>query len=144
MELILRTYKLILKHTFTISRQSFDSKLVLVVELKDGEFSGYGEASENPYYHIEIEDMIKDLSSIKKSIEINDRATPEDFWDKMHLLLKDNMFALCALDIAYNDLYARRKGKGKNYMIYGVFKKTKQFYQTLPLASTTLIKCCPK
>lgn len=121
MELILRTYKLVLKHTFTISRQSFDSKLVLVVELKDGEFSGYGEASENPYYHIEIDDMIRDLSSIKKSIEINDRVAPETFWDKMYPLLKDNMFALCALDIAYNDLYARRKGK-KLYDLWGLQK----------------------
>lgn len=121
MQLILRTYKLILKHTFTISRQSYDSKLVLIVELKDGEFSGYGEASENPYYHIEIDDMINDLSSIKKSIEINDRITPETFWDKMYPLLKNNMFALCALDIAYNDLYAKRKGK-KLYDLWGLQK----------------------
>lgn len=121
MELILRTYKLKLKHTFTISRQSYDSKLVLIVELKDGEFSGYGEASENPYYHIEIDDMIQDLSSIKKIIEINDRIAPETFWNKMYPLLKDNMFALSALDIAYNDLYARRKGK-KLYDLWGLQK----------------------
>ena len=50
MQIIIRTYDLQLKHTFTISRQSFDIKPTMVIELKDGEFSGFGEASENPYY----------------------------------------------------------------------------------------------
>lgn len=119
MKLILRTYKLDLKHTFTISRQSYDSKLVLIVELKDGDFSGYGEASENPYYGITLDQIVNDLSSIKESIESNNDDTPENFWRKMHPLLKGNMFALCALDIAYNDLYARRKGK-KLYDLWGL------------------------
>ena len=119
MKLILRTYKLDLKHTFTISRQSYDSKLVLIVELKDGDFSGYGEASENPYYGITVDQIVNDLSSIKASIESNNDDTPENFWKKMYPLLKENMFALCALDIAFNDLYARRKGK-KLYDLWGL------------------------
>ena len=122
MKLILRTYKLDLKHTFTISRQSFDSKLVFIVELKDGIFSGYGEASENPYYGISIDQMLSDLSGIKESVELCDQETPENFWKKMYSLLKDNMFALCALDIAYNDLYAKRKGK-KLYDLWGLNSK---------------------
>lgn len=119
MKLILRTYKLDLKHTFTISRQSYDSKLVLIVELKDGDFSGYGEASENPYYGISVDQMVADLSGIKTSIELYDQDTPENFWMKIYPLLTDNMFALCALDIAYNDLYAKRKGK-KLYDLWGL------------------------
>ena len=111
MQLILRTYKLQLKHTFRISRQSYDHKKVLIVELKDGEYSGYGEASENPYYHQTVDDMILDLSQIKQLIEPESEETPEIFWGKMYPLLKHNMFALCALDIAYNDLYARKKEK---------------------------------
>ena len=111
MQLILRTYKLQLQHTFRISRQSFDHKMVLIVELKDGEYSGYGEASENPYYHQSVDDMILDLGKIRQHIEHDSEKTPEMFWEKMFPLLKENMFALCALDIAYNDLYARKKGK---------------------------------
>lgn len=111
MQLILRTYNLQLKHTFRISRQSYDHKKVLIVELKDGEYSGYGEASENPYYHQSVDDMILDLSKIKQHIESESEETPEIFWRKMFPLLENNMFALCALDIAYNDLYARKKGK---------------------------------
>ena len=111
MRLILRTYNLKLQHTFRISRQSFDSKTVLILELQDGNLSGYGEASENPYYNHTVDDMIRDLSAIKEEVEKDLGETPEAYWDRMYPFLKENMFALCALDIAYNDLYARKKGK---------------------------------
>ncbi len=110
MQLIIRTYDLNLKHTFTISRQSFDVKPTMIIELKDGELSGYGEASENPYYHKTISNMVSDLTKCKKIIESTKNETPEEFWKKMYVYLKDDMFALCALDLAYNDLYARKKG----------------------------------
>lgn len=122
MELILRTYELPLKHRFTISRQSFDTKRTLIVELKEGELSGYGEASENPYYHKTIDNMVQDLLGIREHIEARNPESqeeiPESFWARMHALLKDNMFSLCALDIAYNDLYARKRGK-KLYELWG-------------------------
>lgn len=111
MQLILRTYNLKLQHTFRISRQSFDSKTVLILELRDGNLSGYGEASENPYYHQTVDDMINDLSNVRDKIELDLEESPEVYWDRIFPLLKGNMFALCALDIAYNDLYARKKGK---------------------------------
>jgi len=110
MQLIIRTYDLKLKHTFTISRQSFDIKPTMIIELKDGKLSGYGEASENPYYHKTIGNMVNDLTKCKKIIESTKNETPEEFWKKMHVYLKDDMFALCALDLAYNDLYTRKKG----------------------------------
>jgi L-alanine-DL-glutamate epimerase-like enolase superfamily enzyme len=55
--------------------------------------------------------MIADLEKIRPIIESSGTETPEGFWAKMHPYLKDNLFALCALDNAYNDLYARKKGK---------------------------------
>lgn len=110
MQLIIRTYDLKLKHTFTISRQSFDIKPTMIIELKDGELSGYGEASENPYYHKTIDNMVSDLIKCKEVIESTKNETPEEFWKKMYAYLKNDMFALCALDLAYNDLYARKKG----------------------------------
>ncbi len=111
MKLILRAFDLKLKHTFTISRESIDIQPSLIVELKDGEFSGYGEATSNPYYNITIPRMKNDLESIRTLIEVTKEETPEDFWNKIHPFLKDNLFALCALDMAYTDLYARKKGK---------------------------------
>ena len=111
MELILRTYELKLKHRFTISRKSIAVQPSLIVELKSEGFSGYGEATSNPYYHISVPMMRRDLEEIRSIIETETNETPEEFWAKIHPYLKENLFALCALDIAYTYLYARKKGK---------------------------------
>ena len=111
MELILREYNLKLKHTFTISRESIDVQPSLIVELQDNGFSGFGEATSNPYYNITVPMMMEDLEKIRTIIESTTDETPSEFWSKVHPFLKNNMFALCALDLAYNDLYARKKGK---------------------------------
>lgn len=111
MELILRAYELKLKHTFTISRESINVQPSLIVELNSNGFSGFGEATSNPYYNITVPMMIDDLNKCLPLINSSDNLTPEDFWNLMQPLLKENYFALCALDIAFNDLYARKKGK---------------------------------
>ncbi|MFH6972595.1 dipeptide epimerase [Flavobacterium petrolei] len=111
MELILREYELKLKHTFTISRESIDSQPSLIVELKSDGYSGFGEATSNPYYKTTVPVMMQDLEKIRNIIETTTNETPEDFWSKIHPYFKHDMFALCALDMAYNDLYARKKGK---------------------------------
>ena len=111
MELVLRAYELKLKHTFTISRKSIDTQPSLIVELKSNGYSGFGEATSNPYYHITVPLMMADLEKIRPIIEATTDETPEEFWAKIHPYLNNNMFALCALDVAYNDLYARKKEK---------------------------------
>jgi L-Ala-D/L-Glu epimerase len=111
MKLIVKEYILKLKHTFTISRESIDVQPSLIVELESEGFSGYGEATSNPYYNITVPMMIADLNKIRPIIEESEDQTPEEFWQMMHPYLKENMFALCALDMAYTDLYARKKGK---------------------------------
>jgi L-alanine-DL-glutamate epimerase-like enolase superfamily enzyme len=111
MELILREYNLKLKHTFTISRKSIDFQPSLIVELKSDGFSGFGEATSNPYYQTTVTMMRADLEKIRPLIEASTTETPEEFWTKIHPYLQNNMFALCALDVAYTDWYARKKGK---------------------------------
>ena len=109
--MIIRTYDLKLKHVFTISRQSYDHKPTMIVELTDGKLSGFGEASENPYYHKTVQGMVQDLIKIRNVVETDQNLTPEAYWNKVYPYLKNDMFALCAVDIAYNDLYARKAGK---------------------------------
>ncbi len=111
MEVLLKPYNLKLKHTFTISRESYNIQPNLIVELKDGKFSGYGEATSNPYYGITVQKMMDSISPLKPIIVGLQNSTPEEFWDAMYPYLKDNMFALCALDLAFNDLNAKKKGK---------------------------------
>jgi len=83
----------------------------MIVTLNDGELSGFGEASSNPYYNITVPMMMTDLEKIRTLIEKSDHLAPEEFWQLIHPYLRENMFALCALDMAYTDLYARKKGK---------------------------------
>ena len=111
MKLILREYNLKLKHTFTISRESIDFQPSLIVELQSDGLSGFGEATSNPYYKTTVPMMIQDLERFRSTIEASENETPEVFWGKIYPFLKHDMFALCALDLAYNDLYARKKGK---------------------------------
>ena len=50
MRLEIRPKKLELKHPFTISRWTYTHMESMVVVVYDGEISGYGEATNNPYY----------------------------------------------------------------------------------------------
>jgi len=118
MKIIIRTFKLKLKHTFTISRESHDIQPTMIVELQSDGYSGFGEATSNPYYNITVDSMRASLESIIPFIEAHNDETPEEFWDSASALLKNDMFALCALDMAYNDLYAKKKGK-KLYELWG-------------------------
>jgi len=111
MKIILHRFKLDLKHTFRISRRSFDSLQNLVVEINHDGISGYGEATHNPYYeNTEIEIMATKLESLRFEIEKELPGNPKSFWQKMQPLLIDFPFALCALDVAIHDWFARKAG----------------------------------
>jgi L-alanine-DL-glutamate epimerase-like enolase superfamily enzyme len=118
MKVILRTYNLELKHTFTISRLSYDTQPILIVELQSEGHSGYGETTSNIYYKNTVDSMKSNLEKIIPFIESVTNETPEEFWSKAHQLLQHDLFVLCALDNAYNDWYARKKGK-KLYELWG-------------------------
>jgi len=111
MKIQLQEYSLELKHRFAISRYSYKIKPTLIAKLIDGDFFGLGEASSNPYYNITVDSMIADINAIKFVIENSNNVTPEVFWNKIFPHLKHNMFALCALDIAYTDLFAKKSNK---------------------------------
>lgn len=118
MKLIIRTYSLALKHPFTISRETRTIQPSLIVELQSEGYSGFGEATSNTYYNITVASMKANLEKITPFIESITTETPEEFWKKAKHFLQNDMFALCALDTAYNDLYARKQGK-KLYELWG-------------------------
>jgi L-Ala-D/L-Glu epimerase len=118
MKLIIRNFDLKLKHTFTISRESHDIQPSIIVELQSDGLAGFGEATSNPYYNITVDTMRANLEKTIPFLETITNETPEEFWDKAHILLHDDLFSLCALDLAFNDLHARKKGK-KLYDLWG-------------------------
>ena len=111
MQLFFHPFDLELKHTFTIAHDSRDVQPTLIVELRDGDFRGFGEATSNPYYGATIEKMIASLESIRSVIEADELSSPESLWAKANPYLLDNSFAQCALDEAAHDLFAKKNGK---------------------------------
>ncbi|WP_299823186.1 dipeptide epimerase [uncultured Pontibacter sp.] len=111
MKLTIRSFALPLRHTFTISYDSRDVQDTLIVELQDGEYKGYGEATSNPYYGQTIEAMTQNLENIREQIEATDITDPAAFWEQVRPALQHSSFTQCALDMATNDLYAKKLGK---------------------------------
>ena len=119
MKLYFHPFDLSLKHTFTIAHDSRDVQPTLIVELRDGDMSGFGEATSNPYYGATIEKMISSLEAIRPLIEGQDYSSPEDLWQKAQKHLESNPFAQCALDEAAHDLFAKKNGQ-KLYQSWGL------------------------
>jgi L-alanine-DL-glutamate epimerase-like enolase superfamily enzyme len=120
MQLLIHQFNLPLKHTFTITHESRDVQPTLIVELKWHGKSGFGEATETPYYGITMEKMVNQLNGILDKLPMDYLPHPEDFWQLMAPnLLDDHPFALCALDVAYWDLWGKTHNKPL-YEIWGL------------------------
>ena len=119
MQLTLYPFELKFRHTFTISRKSKDVQPLLVVKLEQDNVSGLGETADNSYYNMTVPRLMEDINAHRTFIEEHTLTTPEAFWDLLYPLFKDNLFALCALDLAAHDLYAKLQGK-KLYEVWGL------------------------
>lgn len=120
MQLLLHTFQLPLRHTFTITHESRDVQPTLIVELREGEFSGFGEATETPYYGVSLAKMRQQLEAVRPMIEGYDLRSPEDFYAFIEPELRDeHPFALAALDGAANDLWGKKKGQPL-YQLWGL------------------------
>ena len=111
MNLTLYPFELKFRYTFTISRKSKDVQPLLVVKLAQDGDSGLGETADNSYYNMTVPRLMQAIEQHRPFIENYRLSTPALFWQDMYPLLKDNMFALCALDMAAWDLYAKQQHK---------------------------------
>lgn len=108
MKIIFHPHHLKLRHTFTISRESRDVQETLIVELTDGEISGYGEATANPYYGTTLESMQNTL----KKVELPSKwETPALLWENLKGYFANDTFAQCALDLAAYDYWGKKHKK---------------------------------
>lgn len=111
MQLLLHPVELRLRHTFTIAHDSRDVQPTLIVELRDGDRRGFGEATATKYYGVSLQGMADALNAIRSLIESHPLDNPEQFWADLYPHLTDNPFALCALDQAAWDLWGKRQGQ---------------------------------
>lgn len=111
MELKLHRFDLPLEHTFTISRGSMDVQETLIVEVRQGDHIGYGEATTNSYYNATIEQMSADLQAVAPELEELSPDNPQHIWQQLAPALAGNPFAHCALDMAIHDLWGKTLGQ---------------------------------
>lgn len=131
MQLRLHPFNLQLRHTFRIAHGARTHQPSLIVELKDGEHSGFGEATATSYYGQSVEKMQEILEALRPKIEDSQWVKAEDFWAMMRPDLEENPFVQCALDVAAHDLAARRAGVPL-YRHWGLE------WQQLPLTNYTI------
>lgn len=110
MQLRLHPFNLELRHTFRIAHGVRTHQPSLIVELKDGDVSGFGEATATSYYGLSVDKMQETLEGLRDKIESSKWVKAEDFWEVMRSDLEDHPFEQCALDVAAHDLAARRAG----------------------------------
>ncbi len=130
MQIRLKKYILPLKHTFSISRESYDFQDSMIVSLTHNGTTGFGEATANPYYQITFESMANEIEAIQSEIEGFNFTTPELFHSFLVSKGLSN-FSICALDLAAHDLY----GKLLNKPLYEIWDTTIKNY---PITNYTI------
>lgn len=112
LRITIQNFELPLKNPFTISRYTVTIQKTVLIAISDGIYTGYGEATVNPYYNSTIERLEASVRSVKPMLEaLEENLHPITFWKLIEPKLRNNYFALCAIDCAYWDLYAKQQQK---------------------------------
>lgn len=111
MQIKFHPVKLPLKHTFTIAHGSTSIQESLIVELSENGKNGYGEATANPYYGVTVALMMAQIEQLRDMVESTTWRDPDQFNYALKATGRLNAFTMCALDLAFNDLYGKLKGK---------------------------------
>ncbi|MGL4512645.1 MAG: dipeptide epimerase [Lacipirellulaceae bacterium] len=114
-ELALWSYRLPLKHVFTIARSSSAVRDTLIASLSAGGQTGYGEATSNSYYKATIPELQADLNGVRPLLAAFSADDPDSLIEgllpRAAELLAHSPFALCALDLAAHDLWGKLHGE---------------------------------
>ncbi len=109
MQLKIHPLKLPLNKPFTIAYGTFHFREAVIVELQEGDLSGFGEATVITYYGKNLAEFISFLEKHQSFIEKLKLSTPSQFWNELYPIFKDHPFLLCALDVAAHDLWAKKQ-----------------------------------
>jgi L-alanine-DL-glutamate epimerase-like enolase superfamily enzyme len=109
--IVLRTISLPLRHPFTITHETRDVQENVLVELRAGRRSGYGEAATSAYYGVTAATIRQALEEARSRIEAAVWDDPASLWQQLLPALGHNRSALAALDEAAHDLWGKRLGR---------------------------------
>jgi L-Ala-D/L-Glu epimerase len=119
MKIILHRRTLQLRHKFTIAHDSRHKQDTLIVELLDGAWRGFGEATDNRYYGVSLDAIAERLLGLGPQLANFRFTNPTHFWAEMQPHLTGMPFAQCALDEAAWDLHGK-KIRQPLYRIWGL------------------------
>ncbi|MBK7762702.1 MAG: dipeptide epimerase [Bacteroidetes bacterium] len=103
----------------------------LLIALECNGIMGFGEAPAIHYYHVSVESMLEEMLNKIQLLESYAFTEPDRFWHFCHHLYPENNFLVCALDMAYWDMYAKTK-RQKMYEIWDVK------WENIPLTDYTI------
>ena len=110
MQLDIFSFDLALRYPFAISRHTYKSIRCVIVELRNGMYSGYGEATINPYYQVTEENLNSSFEDARVFLRDYRFSNPEKLWSDIYPVMSGNTFAQSALDCAAHDLFYKMKG----------------------------------
>lgn len=111
MRMIIHDVRLPLRHVFQIAHGRTEQLHNLVVELREEDRRGFGEAAPLPYYGVTVETIRRSLESVRPIVEATDWSEPDQLWATLRPHLDADRFALCAIDEAAHDLWGWRHGQ---------------------------------
>lgn len=117
MKLRLHRLQLPLEFEFTIARGSVSTRSTLIVELEHEGQRGFGEASENAFYGHTQQSVSSSLNNCRGLIEAYTFGHPQHLWSLLEEPLKDDLFALSAVDCAAWDLFGKLQRKKTHQLL---------------------------
>jgi L-alanine-DL-glutamate epimerase-like enolase superfamily enzyme len=119
------------EYPFTISKGTKTHQPALIICVEHNGIKGYGEAPSIKYYNISVEQMISDLRLAIADFSIEKYSNAEDCWTFFNAKILNNNFALCAIDMALHDWFAKLNGKK-------LFEALNTDWQNIPTTDYTL------
>lgn len=104
-------YQLKLKRPFTISRGTITHQDTIIVKLSSEGYTGYGEVTSNDHYNQSVESIKQGIQSANTLVQSLPRVSPSQFWKMLSAELSENYFAISAIDMAYQDLWAKKQNQ---------------------------------
>ncbi len=98
-------------HPFTTAHGLKTHQPALLVAITFNGITGIGEAPAIHYYNVTVESMIDELLEKIPILSRYSYTEPDRFWHFCHHLFPTNHFLVCALDMAYWNMYAQLKRK---------------------------------
>lgn len=105
MDISWKIFTLPLASAFTISKGTFTHRRAIIIQLSQDGCFGLGEATEITYYGISLERFVRLIEKNLLTLQEIELDSPEEYHDKISLILGHEPFLLCAFDCAAHDLY---------------------------------------